>query len=137
MRQNSRPFSAMMNASNWLTSDLEAVFDHQSLPYKMTRHFSSSFWSWSDHGKGVKFATYYDTYLAITTSTDQGVEAGPGVGLVDSTNPGRGDWLKSKSLSRLPSIEAFSRTSGRGSGRPSVLGLRRCPPRKSSSMNLT
>jgi hypothetical protein len=25
----------MINVSNWLTSDLEAVFDHQSLPYKM------------------------------------------------------------------------------------------------------
>ena len=29
----------------------------------------------------------------------------------------------------------FSTTLGRESGRPSVLGFKRCPPRKSSSMN--
>ena len=32
----------------------------------------------------------------------------------------RGFWLKSKSFARLPRIGALSRTSGRGSGRPSV-----------------
>src|SRR5215510_12107628 len=47
----------------------------------------------------------------------------------------RGGWLKLKSWSRLPRMEAFSRTLGRGSGRPSVAGLSRAPPRKSSSMN--
>ncbi len=56
-------------------------------------------------------------------------------GLVGSRTGARGDWLKSKSLVMLPRIFSFSRTSGRGSGRPSVLGLRREPPRKSSSMN--
>jgi hypothetical protein len=48
---------------------------------------------------------------------------------------GFGGWLKLKSCVRSPRIAAFSRTSGRGSGRPSVSGLSRCPPRKSSSMN--
>src|ERR1700738_4390152 len=52
-------------------------------------------------------------------------EAGPGPGWTDSTEAGRGGWLKSKSATRLPSCGAFSRTSGRGSGRPSVLGSSR------------
>ena len=49
---------------------------------------------------------------------------------------GSGFWEKSNSAARSPSTAAFSRTSGRGSGRPSVAGSSRCPPRKSSSMNL-
>src|SRR6185437_5517791 len=49
---------------------------------------------------------------------------------------GRGFWPKSKSWTRLPRIFAFSRTSGRESGRPSVRGLMRRACRKSSSMNL-
>jgi len=49
---------------------------------------------------------------------------------------GRGAWLKSKSLARLPRIGTFSRTVGRRSGRPSVFGSRRWLLRKSSSMNL-
>src|SRR5258708_34187918 len=63
------------------------------------------------------------------------VDAGPGGGLVGNTIGERGDWLKSKSDSRLPRMEASSRTSGRGSGRPSVLVSRRWLFRKSSSMN--
>src|SRR2546430_14116281 len=63
------------------------------------------------------------------------VDAGPGAGLVGNTMGERGDWLKSKSDNRLPRMEASSRTSGRGSGRPSVLGSRRWLFRKSSSMN--
>ena len=47
----------------------------------------------------------------------------------------RGACVKSKSLTRFPRIGSASRTSGRGSGRPSVCGSRRWPPRKSSSMN--
>jgi len=38
-------------------------------------------------------------------------------------NGRRGGWLKLKSRIRLPSTGAFSRTSGRESGRPSVAGL--------------
>ena len=57
-------------------------------------------------------------------------------GLVAASTGGRGAWLKSKSLVMLPRIFSFSRTSGRGSGRSSVLGFSRDPPRKSSSMNL-
>ena len=49
----------------------------------------------------------------------------------------RGACEKSKSAERSPSCGAFSRTSGRGSGRPSVFGSRRWPPRKSSSMNFS
>ncbi len=49
---------------------------------------------------------------------------------------GRGGCVKSKSCVRSPRMATFSRTVGRGSGRPSVRGSRRCPPRKSSSMNL-
>src|SRR5271170_5963393 len=64
-----------------------------------------------------------------------GQEAGPGAGSTGRSNGGRGDWLKSKSSTRLPSPGASSRTSGRESGRPSVLGFRRRPVRKSSSMN--
>src|SRR5215510_13847587 len=47
-----------------------------------------------------------------------------------------GAWLKSKSFVRSPSNDRLSRTLGRESGRPSVAGSRRAPPRKSSSMNL-
>ena len=47
----------------------------------------------------------------------------------------RGAWLKLKSWRTLPRMAAFSRTSGRESGRPSVAGLSLAPPRKSSSMN--
>ena len=62
--------------------------------------------------------------------------AGPGAGSSGSGSGGRGFRVKSKSAARSPRIFAFSRTSGRGSGRPSVLGSIRWPPRKSSSMNL-
>ena len=65
-----------------------------------------------------------------------GVEAGPGAGWAGRMTGGRGFWAKSKSAARSPRMPAFSRTSGRGSGRPSVLGLSRAPFRKSSSMNL-
>src|SRR5258708_38509789 len=44
-----------------------------------------------------------------------------------------GFWVKLKSAAMLPA--RFSLTSGRGSGRPSVLGLSRALARKSSSMN--
>ena len=57
-------------------------------------------------------------------------------GLVGSRTGVRGAWLKSKSWTMLPRIFSSSRTSGRGSGRPSVLGLSLDPPKKSSSMNL-
>ena len=57
-------------------------------------------------------------------------------GLVGSNTGDRGACLKSKSLTTLPRTFSSSRTSGLGSGRPSVLGLRREPPKKSSSMNL-
>jgi len=48
----------------------------------------------------------------------------------------RGGCVKSKSERRSPNVWLFSRTYGRGSGRPSVVGSRRWPCRKSSSMNL-
>jgi len=48
---------------------------------------------------------------------------------------GLGSWLKSKSCLISPRIGTFSRTSGRESGRESVAGSIRLPPRKSSSMN--
>ena len=48
---------------------------------------------------------------------------------------GRGVWSKSKSCARSPRIGTFSRTYGRGSGRPSVVGSSRWPSRKTSSMN--
>ena len=54
-----------------------------------------------------------------------GMEAGPGAGLVGRMSAGRGDWLKSKSFIKFPSMGTFSRTVGRGSGRPSVLGSMR------------
>src|SRR5215469_556613 len=69
----------------------------------------------------------------------------PGLGAGISVMPGgqgfrisggSGVWLKLKSLTRFPSLCAFSRTSGRESGRPSVTGLSRAWWRKSSSMNL-
>jgi len=53
-------------------------------------------------------------------------------GLVARSTGVRGCWLKLKSCSRLPSTGSSSWTSGR----PSVFGLSRTPPRKSSSMNL-
>src|SRR6266702_4754995 len=56
-------------------------------------------------------------------------------GLVGSNSGARGGWLKLKSSIRFPSAGAFSRTVGRGSGRPSVLGSSRALPRKSSSMS--
>src|SRR6185437_2840833 len=56
-------------------------------------------------------------------------------GFVGNGTGARGAWLKSKSLAMLPRIDASSRTSGRGSGRLSVFGFRREPPRKSSSRN--
>jgi len=56
-------------------------------------------------------------------------------GLVGSSSGGRGGWLKLKSCAMFPRIGRVSRTSGRRSGRPSVWGLSRAPPRKSSSMN--
>src|SRR5207253_4211643 len=46
-------------------------------------------------------------------------------GIRGSRNGLRGFCLKSKSLSRFPRILAFSRTSGRESGRPSVFGSSR------------
>jgi hypothetical protein len=57
-------------------------------------------------------------------------------GLVGNRTGARGDWSKLKSCTRLPMTGSSSRTSGRGSGRPSVFGLRRAPPKKSSSMDL-
>lgn len=65
-----------------------------------------------------------------------GVEAGPGLGWMGSTTGRRGRCLKLKSATRLPSTFASSRTSGRGSGRPSVRGFSLARCRKSSSMNL-
>ena len=62
--------------------------------------------------------------------------AGAGAGCSGSSSGRRGFSRKSKSCSRSPRIRSFSRTSGRGSGRPSVFGLSRRPWRKSSSMNL-
>jgi hypothetical protein len=47
------------------------------------------------------------------------------VGWTDSGVGGRGGCVKSKSAARLPRMGWFSRTSGRGSGRPSVVGSRR------------
>src|SRR5208337_4070146 len=44
---------------------------------------------------------------------------------------------KSKSFARSPRSQLFSRTSGRLSPLPSVLGSSRCPLRNTSSMNLT
>jgi hypothetical protein len=59
----------------------------------------------------------------------------PRVGRGGSKSGARAGWVKSKSAVRLPRMRAFSRTSGRGSGRLSVFGSMRVPPRKSSSMN--
>src|SRR5713226_1992045 len=69
--------------------------------------------------------------------TAQKVDAGPGPGFGSNTRGARGGWLKSKSDSRMPSAGLFSRTSGRESGRPSVFGSSRAPPRNASSMNFT
>ncbi len=49
----------------------------------------------------------------------------------------RGVWLKSKSLREVAEDRDVLADVGRGSGRPSVRGSRRWPPRKSSSMNLS
>jgi hypothetical protein len=65
-----------------------------------------------------------------------GVEGLPGGGLVGRISGGLGGWEKSKSLAKLPRWGASSRTRGRWSGRPSVRGSMRAPPRKRSSMNL-
>jgi hypothetical protein len=54
-----------------------------------------------------------------------GIDGGPGGGLVGSTNGARAAWLKSKSPNKSPSCGTFSRTVGRGSGRPSVAGFSR------------
>src|SRR5256885_1062228 len=86
----------------------------------------------------LKGFTWFSTgALLDTQNTHYEVDAGPGMGLVGRTTGERGDCEKSKSANRLPSCDAFSRTSGLGSGRPSVFGSMRCPLRKSSSMNLT
>ena len=49
-----------------------------------------------------------------------------------STSGGSGCWVKSNALSIGFAIR--SRTVGRGSGRPSVFGSRRCPPTNRSSI---
>ena len=56
-------------------------------------------------------------------------------GFVGRSTGALGFWLKSKSAAMFPSSGSSSRTSGRGSGRPSVLGFSLAPSRKSSSMN--
>ena len=47
-------------------------------------------------------------------------------GCTGRSSGGRGLWVKSKSFARSPRIGTFSRTVGRGSGRPSVRGSSRC-----------
>jgi len=56
---------------------------------------------------------------------------------VGNNSGGSGVWEKSKSSRRSPRMGIVSRTEMRGSGRPSVVGSRRSPPRNTSSMNLT
>src|SRR5581483_6441174 len=64
-----------------------------------------------------------------------GIEAGPGRGWSGSTSGGSGGCEKSNSFMRSPSAGASSRTVGRESGRPSVAGSSRRPPRNRSSTN--
>src|SRR5579872_2637558 len=54
----------------------------------------------------------------------RGIEGESVGGLVGSSTGGLGDWWKLKSLMMLPRMRWFSRTSGRGSHRPSVDGSR-------------
>ena len=53
-----------------------------------------------------------------------GNDGGPGLGCTRRIRGGSGCWWKSNSLRRSPRIFTFSRTVGRASGRPSVLGFR-------------
>jgi len=84
------------------------------------------------HGLGVAAAA---AGLGVGDGVGVGGAMRSVLGVVESSSGERGDWVKSKSAVRSPRALTFSRTVGRGSGRPSVLGLRRCPPMKSSSMN--
>jgi hypothetical protein len=57
--------------------------------------------------------------------TQGGVDAGPGGGWGESDTGARGDWPNLKSAVMSPTSGLSSRTSGRGSGRPSVTGSSR------------
>lgn len=65
---------------------------------------------------------------AGSDTTSRSSRRGPAdqpVGTGDRMTGARGVWVKSKSARRSPSWLTFSRTPGRGSGRPSVAGSRR------------
>ena len=72
------------------------------------------------------------TVADVSPGAAVGIDGGKGApafsvvrGWTGSTTGDRGAWLKSKSAVRLPRIGTSSRTSGRGSGRPSVCGFSR------------
>ena len=62
--------------------------------------------------------------------------AGPGAGCTGSTSGPRGCLVEVEVRAQVPDQPVGLAHVGRGSGRPSVAGLSRWPPRKSSSMNL-